>query len=249
MILNLKDKIGILKEQVFKMSTPNYDTKNFPDWKLWFVNESLRYQRWFVYLLLMIITNLSILLYFVFGRRNTFGWLLMIPLLLLIINEIAYKVRIKDVTKILEASLDLTETKTITVTSIKRKEINKNYCYIYMKACGERVELGHKYQITYLKNTMGKYIIAWTDLDKEAKVDSIETSLGDKENTKVIMSEPVKENIIDTVDTLTMEETRKALEERGIDIEEIKKEIYDRNDSLDTKIKLDIEGIINKKRE
>ena len=124
MILNLKDKIGILKEQVFKMSTPNYDTKNFPDWKLWFVNESLRYQRWFVYLLLMIITNLSILLYFVFGRRNTFGWLLMIPLLLLIINEIAYKVRIKDVTKILEASLDLTETKTITVTSIKRKEIN-----------------------------------------------------------------------------------------------------------------------------
>lgn len=225
------------------MSTPNLKTENLPDWKLWFFRESLKYQRWFVYLLIIIITNISMILYFVLGRKNSFGWLLAIPLVFLVINEIAYGVRKKDVEKLLNASIDLTETKVITVNSIKGKEINKDYCYNYMKACGERIKLGHRYQITYLKDTMGKYIINWTDLDKEENKAKKKEIIKEKE---VTISEPVKEEIEETETKLDLEETRRELEKRGLDIEEIKREIYNRNSSLDTELNLDINNIVNR---
>lgn len=258
------------------MNTPNYQVENIPDWKLWFRNELLKYQRWIVYILIFIITNISALLYMVLGRKNKFGWLLIIPLIVLIVNEIAYIVRKKDVEDLLNAQMDLTETKTLTVNSIKGREINKDYCYNYMKACGERIQVGHRYQITYLKKTMGKYIIDWLDLDKpvEKKEDGFERERIEKErkekievdiskkieadineqlneafasvNLEVRTKEPIQEKESKENKESEAIDINEELEKRGLDIEEIKREIYNRNNSINQELNVDIEKIMNK---
>lgn len=243
------------------MDTSIYKTESLTDWKLWFRNELLKYQRWIVYLLIAIIVNFGVMLYIAIGKKNVIGWSLVIPLIFLIVNEIAYIIRKKDVEDLLSASIDLTETKTLTVTSIKGKEINKDYCYNYMKACGEKIKIGHKYKITYLKKTMGKYIIDWIDLDEDAlkpkdDLDELKKIAQEKENIENIEKSEVdneskvrlvmdkKESLSDNTDgKIDLDE---ELAKRGLDIEEIKRELYDRQKEMDTNIRIDIDKIINK---
>ena len=221
---------------VYKMDTR---VEDLTDWKLWFKNELVRYKKWIAYLIVIMFINISLMLYVISVKKSSIGWFLVLPLIYSLIQFIAFFVRKNDVEKLLAASLDLTETKTVTVNKLNGKEINGDYCYNYAKACGTKFKLGYKYKITYLKNTMGKYIIDWLELgDESYNIEKHNYTLDIQEKKSIDTN-----NIVNNKTDL-----KEELEKRGLDIEEIKKDIYGRsNKTLEESISVDVEKILNRK--